>query len=153
MTPPQSGERTAATSAARGAAWLAKQVELALAEVDLTLPQYRLLCLLDEGDAAASWAAERLAVSPPSVTAIVDGLVTRSLVQRSSVRGDRRRVNLALTDGGIEALRRADKSVSRHLEQAISVGGAGLVVDDAFNILKWWLDAKNASLDSAREGS
>ena len=68
--------------AARASAWLAKQVELALQSVDLTPPQYRILTVLGSGSASATDAAERLAVSPPSVTAIVDGLVARSLVGR-----------------------------------------------------------------------
>ena len=37
---------------ARSAAWLAKQVELGLSSVELSVPQYRVLSLLDEGDAA-----------------------------------------------------------------------------------------------------
>src|ERR1035437_9408039 len=59
----------------RTAAWLAKQVEIGLGSVDLSLPQYRVLGLLDESPAFSSALAERLAVRPPSVTAIVDPLV------------------------------------------------------------------------------
>jgi len=39
---------------ARSAAWLAKQVELGLSSVELSVPQYRVLSLLDEGDAAGT---------------------------------------------------------------------------------------------------
>jgi hypothetical protein len=46
----------------RVTAWLAKRVEFALAQVDLTLPQYRVLGILVEGSAAASGLAGRLAV-------------------------------------------------------------------------------------------
>ena len=74
-------------SVGRTAAWLAKQVELSLAEVDLSLSQYRILGLLDEGSAVSSALAERLAVRPPSVTAVIDGLVTRGLVARTARRG------------------------------------------------------------------
>ena len=66
----------------RVVARLARQVELALATVDLTLPQYRVLILLGEGKEAASALADKLAVSRPSVTGVVDGLVARGLVQR-----------------------------------------------------------------------
>src|SRR5208282_2569801 len=38
----------------RVAAWLSKRVEVALAAMDLTLPQYRVLGILAEGAAAAS---------------------------------------------------------------------------------------------------
>ena len=46
----------------RVAAWLSKRVEVALAQVELTLPQYRVLGILAEGSAAASGLADRLAV-------------------------------------------------------------------------------------------
>ena len=74
----------------RTAAWLAKQVELALVSADLSLPQYRILGLLTEGSAVSSSLAERLAVRPPSITAVVDGLVSRSLVERRHAEDDRR---------------------------------------------------------------
>ena len=66
----------------RVAARLARQVELGLASVDLTLSQYRILILLVEGKEAASSLADKLAVSRPSVTAVVDGLVQRGAVER-----------------------------------------------------------------------
>src|ERR1035437_5415210 len=87
----------------RTAAWLAKQVEIGLGSVDLSLPQYRVLGLLDESPAFSSALAERLAVRPPSVTAIVDGLVARGLVERRPVESDRRRVGHALTENGLSA--------------------------------------------------
>ena len=61
--------------AGRVGARLARQVEVGLAQVELSLSQYRTLMFLDEGSAAASALADHLAVSRPSVTAVVDGLV------------------------------------------------------------------------------
>ena len=104
-----------ATSPGRVAAWLAKQVELALATVDLSLPQYRVLSLLDEGSAISSALAERLAVRPPSVTAVVDGLVARALVTRHQVDGDRRRISLVLTPAGRRLLAAADAATDDRL--------------------------------------
>ena len=57
----------------RIAAWLSKVVELALAPVDLSMPQYRVLAILAGGSAAASGLAKSLDVRPPSVTALIDG--------------------------------------------------------------------------------
>jgi len=48
----------------RTAAWLGKQVEIGLGTADLSLPQYRVLGLLDERSAVSSDLAERLAVRP-----------------------------------------------------------------------------------------
>ena len=86
----------------RVAAWLSKRVEVALAQVELTLPQYRVLGILAEGSAAASGLADRLAVRRPSITALIDGLVTRGLVDRRQEDSDRRRVELRLTPEGAQ---------------------------------------------------
>jgi DNA-binding MarR family transcriptional regulator len=121
-----SGEKAAgraATTAAppvlgtygRVAAWLSKRVEVALAQVELTLPQYRVLGILAEGSAAASGLADRLAVRRPSITALIDGLVARGLVDRRQEDTDRRRVELRLTPEGVSTLARADVAVDEYL--------------------------------------
>ena len=99
---------------------LARQLELALATVDLTLPQYRVLILLAEGNEAASALAEKLAVSRPSVTGVVDGLVARGLVQRITVPDDRRRVDHDLTDLGRKLISVAEAEVQRRLREIAS---------------------------------
>jgi len=99
----------------RVSAWLSKRVEFALAQMDLTLPQYRVLGILAEGSAAASGLAGRLAVRPSSVTAIIDGLVARGLVDRKHEEGDRRRIALRLTDEGTRTVAEADLSVDTYL--------------------------------------
>jgi long-chain acyl-CoA synthetase len=99
----------------RTAAWLAKQVELGLGTVDLSLPQYRILGLLAESSAVQSHLAERLAVRPSSVTAIVDGLVARGLVERRHVASDRRQVDHVLTAEGHRVLDTADAATSARL--------------------------------------
>ena len=99
----------------RTAAWLAKQVELALVAADLSLPQYRILGLLTEGSAVSSALAERLAVRPPSITAVVDGLVSRGLVERKHATDDRRRVAHVLTGKGEKLLVTANEAVDSRL--------------------------------------
>jgi long-chain acyl-CoA synthetase len=99
----------------RVTAWLSKRVEFALAQMDLTLPQYRVLGILTEGSAAASGLAGRLAVRPSSVTAIIDGLLARGLVDRKHEEGDRRRIALRLTDEGARVVAEADLSVDAYL--------------------------------------
>jgi long-chain acyl-CoA synthetase len=96
---------------------LARQVELAVATVELSLPQYRILVLLAEGKEAASALAEKLAVSRPSVTGVVDGLVARGLVERHHVADDRRRVGHDLTAEGRRLLECADVEVERRLSE------------------------------------
>jgi long-chain acyl-CoA synthetase len=97
------------------AARLAKQVERALGEVDLSLAQFRLLANLSEGPSGASALAERLIVTKPSVTALADGLVERGLVERRQAPGDRRSVIHVLTDKGSLVVAEADAAIDQRL--------------------------------------
>ena len=103
------------TGIGRVAARLAKHVERALAEVGLSLPQYRVLANLAEGPSAASALAELLIVSRPSVTALADGLVERGLIERRPEPGDRRSVIHVLTPAGRELVTGADAAIDGRL--------------------------------------
>ena len=82
---------------------------MALAEVDLSLAQYRSLVFLSEVDAAAASAlAAKLDVSRPSITSMIDGLVARGFVERRPTMSDRRKVAHHLTPYGEAALAGAD---------------------------------------------
>jgi long-chain acyl-CoA synthetase len=139
----------------RVAARLARQVEVGLAQVDLSVPQYRILMFLDEGAAVASKLADHLAVSRPSVTAVVDGLVARGLVERRHDEQDRRRVGHVLTAEGGRVLEAADREVDARLREI-----AGYLPDEgeaaaAFDGLDRWrqsLDSYRAAKVAAREG-
>ena len=102
-------------AAARAAARFSKSMEVALASVNLSLPQYRLLAFLSQSPERATALAGRLDVSPPSLTALVDGAVARQLVERVTAEEDRRSVRHVITPIGAEALARADEAVSERL--------------------------------------
>jgi long-chain acyl-CoA synthetase len=95
---------------------LARNVELALATIDLSTAQYRMLLQLAQGDEASTSLARKLAVSAPSVTAVVDGFVNRGAIERTHSEEDRRRVSLALTPIGLALLAEAEAVVSARLE-------------------------------------
>ena len=103
--------------AARAAARFSKSMEVALADVGLSLPQYRLLAFLSGGPERATALAGWLDVSPPSLTALVDGAVARKLVERVASEEDRRCVRHVITDAGGEALGRADEAVAARLAE------------------------------------
>ena len=136
----------------RVAAWLSKRVEVALGAVDLTLPQYRVLGILAEGSSAASGLADRLAVRRPSITALIDGLVARGLVDRRQEDSDRRRVALRLTDEGVRTLAEADDAVDAYLE---SIAGHLSGKDEAMALrsLELWGRALAASREGPRQSS
>jgi long-chain acyl-CoA synthetase len=117
---PEDGASPVLGTYGRVAAWLSKRVEVALATADLTLPQYRVMGILAEGSSAASGLADRLAVRRPSITALVDGLVAKGLVDRRQEDSDRRKVALRLTDEGVRVLARADQDVDAYL---VSIAG------------------------------
>ncbi len=98
---------------------LARSLEAALAEVDLTLDQWRALRALDEGpDATMGALTDRLQTPPPSTTRLVDGLVDRALVYRRASDVDRRRIEAALSEAGRRLLAQADAIAAGHEARA-----------------------------------
>jgi long-chain acyl-CoA synthetase len=128
----------------RVAARLARQVEVALGQIELSLPQYRILMLLDEGPAVASRLAEYLVVSRPTVTAVVDGLVSRGLIVRSHDDGDRRRIGLTMTAAGRSALESADRSVQARLQEVAGHLDDPAQTEAALAGLDVWMQALDA---------
>ena len=120
----------------RTLARLARQVELGAGSVELSLSQYRVLSILDSGQEAASSLAEKLAVSRPSITGVVDGLVARGLVRRDNHTADRRRVDVGLTTAGASVLAAADAEIQRRLEAIATHMESG--VEDPFALLAPW---------------
>jgi long-chain acyl-CoA synthetase len=125
---------------------LARQLEHGLEAVDLSLAQYRILGLLGEGSSASSSLADHLTVSPPSITAVVDGLVARGLVARSADTDDRRRIHLELTEAGRRLLADAEAQVNQRL-LAIAAFFDGVNPDAAIATLSEW----HTSLDGYRQ--
>jgi len=108
------------TRAARALALSARALERAAGSRDLTLAQYRVLALVAAGDERSSLLADRLAVAKPTITAVVDGLVERGLIERTSVTGDRRSIRISLTKPGVQALRAVEKEMSETLARILS---------------------------------
>lgn len=124
---------------------LARHIDTALADIGLTMAQYRLLVFVAANAERASILAERMAVSKPSLTAIVDGLVGRGLVAREHDEADRRRIHHHLTDDGMQLLADANAACNQRLaeiaggmpERAIRSATAGAArwakaLDDSF---------------------
>jgi long-chain acyl-CoA synthetase len=99
---------------------LGRHVEVALSRVDLTAAQYRALMQLDDGAEAPSSLATQLAVTKPSITGVVEGLLQRGLVDRTASIEDRRRISINLTDEGRRVLALADQAVGARLEEILA---------------------------------
>jgi long-chain acyl-CoA synthetase len=128
----------AVLDAGRIAAWISRQVEVGLSEGDLSLPQYRVLGLLGEGMALPSSMADRLDVRRPSITAVVDGLVSRGYVVRTHDAGDRRHVTHGITEKGRAVLTAADRSVEARLRSIVGYLDDGAEIIEALRGLALW---------------
>ena len=95
-------------------AFAARSIERALD--NMTLPQFRVLMMIASSPERASRLADRLAVSPPSLTGILDGLVSRGWVARSEVDGDRPGVTLTITAAGAKAMETAKGATTDALD-------------------------------------
>ena len=129
-------------AAGRTLARLARQVELGAATAELSLSQYRVLMILDSGQEAASSLADKLAVSRPSITGVVDGLCSRGFVCRQNSGDDRRRVDVQLTELGAAALATAEAEIGRRLTAIAAYFEPG--TEDPLASLAPWRDALNA---------
>jgi long-chain acyl-CoA synthetase len=133
-------------TAMRAAARFSKSLEVALSEVNLSLPQYRLLAYLSGSPERATALAGRLDVSPPSLTALVDGCVARGLVERVTSPEDRRRVLHVITEAGTDLLGRADVVAATRLAD---VAGR-LTTSQARKIIEG-LELLGRAIDAGRE--
>ena len=96
-------------------AGLCRLTEIALAEADISLTQYRILQHLHLGRTIQSDLAFHLAVSKQSVTRLVDTLVEKRYLTRRVDPDDRRRVIHAITAKGERALARTDAILEKYL--------------------------------------
>jgi long-chain acyl-CoA synthetase len=113
--PPGRPTPDAVVDAARAIVRLSRRLEVALAEADLTLSQYRVLTFLANGESRPSRIAPNVSVTRPTVTALLDGLVVRGLVDRQPDETDRRRVRHRVTAAGKRALAEADRAAEANL--------------------------------------
>ncbi len=87
----------------------------------LSIPQFRTLMFLRRREGSSlSDAAEHLGLALPSVSKLIDGLVARGMVRRRPHPGDRRRMTLALTGDGREALQAAREATQAHLAAVLA---------------------------------
>lgn len=99
---------------------LAKVVELALGELGLTVNQYRALTLIAAGTSSMREFAVRLAMKPPNLSTLIDGLAGQGLVSSERDRADRRRIILSLTSRGRRLLSRAEARTGAALAMVAS---------------------------------
>jgi DNA-binding MarR family transcriptional regulator len=82
----------------------------------LSFADYRVLSAVHAGEQRASRLADRLALGKPAVSATVESLAKRGLLERGKVEGDNRAVALSLTADGNDLFERMEGRMMRQLE-------------------------------------
>jgi DNA-binding MarR family transcriptional regulator len=119
---------------------LAKVLEIVLADVGLTMNQFRLLTLVEERSPSTAELSRRLVMKPPNVSALTAGMVKRGLIKQRQQSDDGRRRVLALTKAGKGLLDTAHEQCGRTLRFLASTGPKGT---DPYAALEAWLPALN----------
>jgi DNA-binding MarR family transcriptional regulator len=101
--------------AVRALARASRLLERATSE--LSLAHYRVLAAIASGDVRATRIAARLAVGKPAISAAVESLCQRGLLERSVVEGDQRAAALHLTPTGRAVLDRVETAMTRQLDE------------------------------------
>ena len=83
-------------------------------DLELTMPQFRAICLLGQGSERMGNIAGHLSTSMSSATSMIDRLVDKGLVERAPDASDRRVVTCQLTTKGREEMDRFMR-VNQHL--------------------------------------
>ena len=103
------------TAGIRILARLARVAEQACQATGISLPQYRLLVSVSGQPQRASELAARVGVSRPTLTSLVDGLEQAGLLRRRPVATDRRGIQLVQTQKGVDAVSRAEDSLTKRM--------------------------------------
>jgi len=126
---------------------LGRSIEISVNETGLTSSQFRALSLVNAGITSSGVLARFLAVRPPTVTTVMNGLVEDGLVARSRGVDDRRRVDYELTAAGTRALEVANAAADGALASiadGLDADARGAAVD-ALDLWRDALDAKRTA--------
>jgi DNA-binding MarR family transcriptional regulator len=87
---------------------------------EMSVPQYRTLAFVFRNEGASlSVVCDHIGLALPTMSALVDGLVARGLVNRRTDPEDRRRMTLTLTEEGRAKLQSARAATLAYLEERL----------------------------------
>ena len=87
---------------------------------EMSVPQFRTLAFVYRKEAASlSEVADHIGLTLPTMSALVDGLVDRGLINRREDREDRRRITLTLTEPGRTRFESARGATLANLEERL----------------------------------
>lgn len=104
--------------AVRALARLARMLERSTG--DLSLAHYRVLSGVASGEARASALAKRLTLGRPAISAAVESLCARGLLERTTVPGDLRASALRLTAAGEQVLSEVETALLDRMDAVVA---------------------------------
>jgi DNA-binding MarR family transcriptional regulator len=153
-TGPSGGHRQAPSprevEAIRALARATRVLERASGE--LSLAHYRVLSAVATGDERASRVANRLAIGKPTISAAVDALAQRGLLERSGVDEDQRAAALHLTAEGEAVLARVEAEMIRRIEDLSARTPNGAQLMESLAWLGAAIDDMHAQRAAERRG-
>ncbi len=88
--------------------------------LNISVPQFRVLTYLERRPGGSlSDVAERVGLSLPAMSRLIDGLVDRGLLTRADSPADRRRIALRITDAGRDLVRTARQGALTRLAELL----------------------------------
>ena len=118
---------------------------------DLSLSQFRILALVEDGGERASELADRLALAKPTITAAVDGLVDRGYLTRSADCSDRRATKITITAAGRAALYDAEHAMHARLHDILAHADDPAAIERALEDLAHAVDRARAQRLAGRQ--
>ena len=105
--------------------WIGLLIPTVIPDVDVSYQQLNVLYFVRVEDASMADIARVLGVAPTVITGLVDRLEVRGLIRREPHPTDRRRIQLVLTERGIEISSMVEQAVASRIEQQVSTLDAG----------------------------
>ncbi|WP_320044316.1 MarR family transcriptional regulator [uncultured Desulfobacter sp.] len=91
---------------------------------ELSAPQMNMIMMIRvRGEVSVTQLASLLSVSPPSVTAMVDRLVERGVLNRAHSRKDRRKVVISVPPEAIEEISRVEEKILQAFVELVEAVG------------------------------
>jgi DNA-binding MarR family transcriptional regulator len=101
--------------------WLSMLIPTIIPEVDVSYQQLNVLYYVRAEDASMADIARVLGVAPTVITGLVDRLESLGLIRRESHPTDRRRIQLVLTEKGLEISQRVEREITARIEKQVGL--------------------------------
>lgn len=87
---------------------------------EMSVPQFRTLAFVYRNEGVSlSEVGDHIGLTLPTMSALIDGLVTRGLMNRRADSEDRRRITLTLTESGRARFQSAREATTRYLDERL----------------------------------